>query len=119
APLTRILSSGGGSTSSVWTQIVSDVTGLPQRVISPSNAAIGAAFVAGYGVGIFTTLAEIGQWHRTFTDITPNLEAHCTYQQMYAIYRSLYPSTRDAMHALHDLAHHRAGSDAASVSKES
>ena len=44
----RIVATGGGSRSHLWTQIVSDVTGLPQVVIGPSNAALGAAFLAGY-----------------------------------------------------------------------
>ena len=45
---------GGPSESPVWTQIIADITGLELRLISGQAAgAIGAAIMAGIGVGIF------------------------------------------------------------------
>lgn len=102
APLRRIVATGGGSRSHLWTQIVSDVTGLPQVVAAPSNAALGAAFLAGYARGIFGQLSDVRQWVRTEREVQPRAAIHDLYRGYSAIYRRLYERTKEEMR---DLAH--------------
>lgn len=96
----RIVATGGGSRSHLWTQIVSDVTGLPQEVITPSNAALGMAFLAGYASGIFSQISDVRQWARPERVVHPRAAIHDLYQQYYAVYRRLYDQTKEEMHAL-------------------
>jgi sugar (pentulose or hexulose) kinase len=50
---------GGGSRSAVWNQIKADLTGRPVLTMQNEEAAcLGAAIVAGVGVGLFPSLAE-------------------------------------------------------------
>jgi len=61
---------GGGAQSDVWCQIVADVTGQPIRQLeSPIQAnAIGAAFIAGVGIGAlrFADLTHLRRARRTY-----------------------------------------------------
>jgi xylulokinase len=99
-PLHRIVATGGGARSPLWTQIVSDVTGLPQTVVTPSNAALGAAFLAGYARGIFRDIGDVRRWARPGREVQPRAEIHAMYQRYYAVYRRLYEQTKEEMHAL-------------------
>ena len=99
-PLRRLVATGGGARSHLWTQIASDVTGLPQEVVGPSNAALGAALLAGYGVGIFTEVGDALRWARPEREVQPRLAVHDRYQRFYEIYRRLYDHTKEEMHAL-------------------
>jgi xylulokinase len=96
----RIVATGGGSRSHLWTQIVSDVTGLPQEVIAPSNASLGMAFLAGYASGIFRQISDVRQWARLERVVHPRVEIHDLYQKYYAVYRRLYEQTKEEMHDL-------------------
>jgi xylulokinase len=103
APLERIVGTGGGSRNGLWAQIVSDVTGLPQIVIGRSSAALGAAFLAGVGVGVVHELREIRPWVPPDLELRPRAELHDRYQALYRIYRRLYEHTKEEMHALAEL----------------
>ena len=99
-PLRRIIATGGGSRSPLWTQIVSDVTGLPQVVIAPSNAALGAAFLAGKATGIFDEISDVRRWAKPEREVHPREEIHEVYQKYYSVYRRLYERTKEEMHDL-------------------
>jgi len=99
-PMRRIVATGGGSRSHLWTQIVSDVTGLPQTVISPSNAALGAGFLAGYAIGIFSDLRDVRRWAKAEREVQPRAQLYEVYQKYYGIYRRLYEQTKNEMHEL-------------------
>ena len=93
--------SGGGAQSSVWLQIIADVTGLPVRVVGTSEgAAHGAALLAATGAGAFTSVGEAcATAVEVGTAIEPGENAD-VYADAYGIYRDLYPSLSASFHNL-------------------
>jgi xylulokinase len=94
----RIVAVGGGTKGGMWTQIMSDVTGVPQELPAETmGACYGDALFAARAAG----LVDVGDdWARKAADVTPNEEHRDTYDRLYEIYRQLYPATRDQVHAL-------------------
>jgi len=93
----EIRSIGGGSKSELWNQIKADVLGMPIAILKDSSgAAVGDAYLAGIGSGVFTdirsTLASTVVIENRYQ---PNNKAHAYYQERYARYRSLYESVRE------------------------
>lgn len=89
---TEIVFAGGASKSALWCQIVSDVLGVPVKVpVVKEATALGAAILAGYGVGVYDDLSaaarRLVKWDRVFT---PNEENHRVYLQMYDTWRKMY-----------------------------
>jgi xylulokinase len=99
-PLRRIVATGGGARSHLWTQIVSDVTGMSQVIVSPSNAALGAAFLAGKAAGIFDRVSDVRRWAKPEREVHPRENVHEVYQRYYSVYRRLYERTKEEMHEL-------------------
>lgn len=88
--LSKVTASGGGAQSKLWRQIVSEVTGLPQTYIADGGTALGAAFLAGYGVGLFDNLKAIREQWLHVEDVTlPDDETHRTYRRLFRLYRDL------------------------------
>lgn len=88
----EIVFAGGASKGALWCQIVADVLGLPVKVpVVKEATALGAAILAGYGVGIYgdlsATARALVQWERTFT---PDPANHAVYMEMYAPWREVY-----------------------------
>lgn len=97
----RSVAVGGGARSELLLQIVSDVTGvelaLPEEII---GASYGDAFLAGLAIGWLDLTALPREWVRLARQFVPDPVRHSIYQEYYAVYRALYPQTRDAMHRL-------------------
>ncbi|UCH35686.1 MAG: hypothetical protein JSV65_04875, partial [Armatimonadota bacterium] len=93
---------GGGAKSPTWLQLKADVFGRPVSSLSVSEAAcLGAALLAGTAVGEYSSLAEaVGKTIRAVKTYEPNPETAAQYDERYEIYRRLYPTLRDVMHAL-------------------
>ena len=88
----ELIFAGGASKSPLWCQILADVTGKNVRVpVVKEATALGAAILAGYGVGIYSSIAE-GAKRTVKFDHTycPNMENHQVYQQMYGPWRKVY-----------------------------
>jgi len=98
----RLVAVGGGTKDPVWLQACSDVTGMPQDVPERTlGAAYGDAYLAGYAAGIFTDSKPLKQqWVKITRTVEPNPDNAALYDELYAIYRHLYASTRDDMHRL-------------------
>jgi xylulokinase len=94
----RLVAVGGGTKGGLWTQIVSDVTGraqeLPRQTI---GASYGDALLAGQAAGLVSHEAD---WCAVAETVRPDPETAPIYDHLYAVYRELYPATRDQMHAL-------------------
>lgn len=98
APARRVFAVGGGTQGRLWTQIVSDITGLEQTVPATTlGAAYGDALLAAIGLGI---VAPETDWSLADQVITPDPAHRATYQKLFEIYDSLYPATKPQMHAL-------------------
>jgi xylulokinase len=85
---------GGGSRSVVWNQIKADLTGRPFLTMENEEAAcLGAAIVAGVGVGLFRSLPEAcDRMVQVRGRHEPNTEHARAYAEHYAKYVDLYDS---------------------------
>jgi xylulokinase len=63
--------------------------------------AYGAALLGGVAAGAFADVGEASDRVRLRDEVTePDLERAKRYDERYAVYGSLYPALRDAMHTL-------------------
>jgi len=102
----KIIAAGGGIESRIWTQIVSDVTGLRQICIGENgfSAPLGNAYIAGFSTGIFKDFSVLKEkWVKTARVIEPDNKAHRKYKQYLTIYKNLYNHTKEDMHRLAEL----------------
>ena len=97
----RLVAVGGGTQRDLWPQIVSDILGQPQEIPRETiGASYGDALLAAMAAG----LADQGtRWNTPAAVVEPCAEHAAVYDRLYAIYRSLYPATREAMHQLADM----------------
>lgn len=97
----QVISTGGGTSGDVWTQIVSDVTGLKQQVLKQSHGSpMGAAFLGALVAGVVTDRRKILEWNETDRWVEPNPERKQLYDGCYKIFRELYGRTHDLMEQL-------------------
>ncbi len=90
----------GGSRSTLWKQIIADVVGVPLApVVDHPGAALGAAVAAGVGVGTYADWNAIHRYVRLGSPIEPRATDQ-TYEEGYAMYRSLAAEMRPTLHAL-------------------
>lgn len=94
----RLVAVGGGTKGGLWTQIVTDITGLPQDVPAETvGAAYGDALLAAQGVGL---AAPDASWAQIVETVIPESRVRSLYDELYSIYRSLYSATREQAHTL-------------------
>ncbi len=100
-----LIAAGGGMESTVWRQIVADVLGLPlQKSLLSEQAGIGAALLAGVGIGIYSTFEEAGAQTAQYGDLTEPISSRQTlYGRLYEEFKALYPRLREDFHALSGL----------------
>jgi xylulokinase len=94
----RAVAVGGGTRSTLWAQIVSDVSGLDQELPRETiGASYGDARLAAEG----TELAERGgTWAAAGEVVRPRSEHSDLYDERYALYRELYTTTAAISHTL-------------------
>jgi xylulokinase len=93
----RVVAVGGGTQGSLWTQIVSDVTGREQELREQS---IGASYGAALLAAQLVSEAAIDSWNPVKTVVAPHPTATRKYAELYDLYRQLYTSSADVVHAL-------------------
>lgn len=90
-PLEEMVAVGGGAKSPLWRQIFADVTGV--RVLVPrilETGALGAAILAGVGVGIYPGVVEAAERLVEIVNVqSPNKRWQERYEAIYRIYREL------------------------------
>jgi xylulokinase len=101
ASVTSLRAVGGGTRGSLWTSIVSDVTGLSQELPAyTTGAAYGDALLAARAAGLADATT---QWNHVAATVEPDPAARELHDQLYACYRHLYEATRDDAHQLAEL----------------
>lgn len=88
----EIIFAGGAAKSPLWCQILADTLDLPVKVpVVKEATALGAALLAGHGVGIYPDLAECAKdLTKIEREFTPNAKHYEIYREMYTVWRSVY-----------------------------
>ncbi len=99
AKVGELLAMGGSANSLLWTQIKSDITGKPIAVPSSDTATtLGAAILAGVGVGLYNSFEEaVKMTVKVTRRHEPNMENYEKYKENYETYLSLYENTKGLM----------------------
>ena len=87
-------------------QMRADILGLPVDIPTvPDTAALGAGILAAIGIGAHPDArAAIRAMVRIRARLEPRIETRARYDELYAIYRALYPQTADLLHRLAQVA---------------
>jgi xylulokinase len=106
-PVSQIRASGGGSRSSLWREIQAEIYG--ERVVNlqeSEGSAYGAALLAGVGTGIYSSVEEAAkQTVKVCNDVSPRPGNAALYNNLYGVYRRLYPAVRELSHELAGFSH--------------
>ncbi len=99
ASVNILRSMGGSANSLLWTQMKSDITGKPIQVPNSDTATtLGAAILAGVGVGLYRDFEEAVDKTVTVKRVhEPNQEVKAAYDKGYEIYLELYRNLRQTM----------------------
>jgi xylulokinase len=83
---------GGGSTSPVWTQIISDVTGHELHVVKNTleAGATGAALTVAVGLGVYPDVESIDDLVEISHIVRPDEKVYAHYDHIYQAYRQAY-----------------------------
>jgi xylulokinase len=97
---------GGGARSALWLALQADVYGRAvRRTEVDEGPAYGAALLAGVAAGAFADVEEASAQVRLRAEVTePDAGRARVYDELYAVFRSLYPALREQMHELGRLA---------------
>ena len=83
---------GGGSTSPVWTQIISDITGRELYIVKNAlqAGASGAALTVAVGLGLYPEVETIDDMIEISHVVQPDESHQKRYQELYESYRHAY-----------------------------
>jgi xylulokinase len=107
-PIEEYIALGGGAKSSLWCQIVADVTGRPvTRAANPEATCLGAGILASVASGWYDDPRAAAAAMTGLGDsFVPRPDAQQIYDQLYhEVYLELYPALRSALHRLTELTH--------------
>lgn len=87
---------GTAAKSAIWNQIIADVTGKGVASLESAHIEVlGAALLAGKGIGLFPDLAGFQEQRvQVSREFEPDLQAHQAYSQLFSVYQDLYPSLK-------------------------
>ncbi|HVT53584.1 MAG TPA: FGGY family carbohydrate kinase, partial [Dongiaceae bacterium] len=87
----RVFACDGGAASDLWLQIAADALAVTvTRIDRHPGSSIGAAYVAGFGIGAFKDLAGIGDYVSAGRVFRSDPARKAVYDQAYANYREIY-----------------------------
>lgn len=91
---------GGAANSRFWTQMKADLTGRPIEVPGSDTATtLGAALLAGVGVGVYRDFAEaVSETVKVKRRHEPSEQNKNEYNRGYGTYLALYTALKDLMH---------------------
>jgi len=97
---------GGGSTSRLWTQIISDISGRELRVVEhPLEAgAMGAALAVAVGMGVYPNMQAVDELIGLGRTVQPiDDERQARYAGLYREYRALYEALAPVYRRMHTI----------------
>jgi xylulokinase len=96
---------GGGCTSPLWTQILSDITGRTLKVVEhPLEAgAMGAALTVAVGLGVYPNMDAIDDIIRIKHVVEPSPKFQARYEGLYQEYREIYAALAPIYRRLHEV----------------
>ncbi|MGK5078050.1 FGGY-family carbohydrate kinase [Janthinobacterium sp. HLX7-2] len=98
----KLIVVGGAAQSSLWMQIIADITGYPVYTIAENvEAALGAALLAALGTGLIGKEAAQRGWVTLVPRSTPQAAASSAYRHAFARYCEAYPALQPLMHRIH------------------
>jgi len=100
----RIRFVGGGALSEVTCQILADITGRTIETVDNSQdvGAVGAAMIAGVGLGIVPSLDEAGSFIRINKTYTPIPENTRIYEENFQVFKKLHGANQKLFKILND-----------------
>lgn len=104
-PYTEMLATGGGGKSPLWRQMMADVFECPVTTIDNTEGpALGAAILAGVGVGLYDDLTSACQAIvKTNKPQQPHAEKTATYKPYYTLFKEVYQSLKPQFKTLSTL----------------
>lgn len=100
APVRELRLAGRSTPGDTWARIKADVLGVPVGIPAVGETAVmGAAVLAAVGTGAFGSLAEgVAAMTSVARRLEPDPAAHARYDELFAVYRALYPALRPLFH---------------------
>jgi xylulokinase len=91
----QVHASGGGARSPLWRQIQADIFGTVVTISETEEAAYGAAVLASVGAGFFASVPEAcRQLVQSESHVEPIPANVVRYNELYEVYRQLYPALK-------------------------
>lgn len=92
-----IVSIGGGAKSEEWLQIQADIFDTPiEKLKNEQGPGMGAAMIAACGCGWFESLEQCARVFKEVERVVePNQAAVERYRELFALYREVYPQTKE------------------------
>lgn len=84
---------GGGATSPLWRQIIADMLGVELVMTKNSDSSLGAAMLAGVGIGMFSSYEDSVKTCVKYDPsvlVVPNPETAEIYKEKFKIYKELH-----------------------------
>ncbi|MGI9861443.1 FGGY family carbohydrate kinase [Moorella naiadis] len=100
-PVKRVVATGGGATSPLWRQIVTDILGLSLEYVPRGDAALGNAYFAGFARGYFPDFKDLkNKWLQVEDSTFVNDANHSLYNRYFTLYRELNTMIKPAFSQL-------------------
>jgi xylulokinase len=95
---------GGGARSDLWCQIRADILGVElRRNAFLDSGTLGAAIIAGLGVGVFSSLPDAArEMLRVERSFTPNRALAACYEDLFSLYQETYKALVPIHNSLKD-----------------
>jgi len=105
-PIERFRVMGGGSRSPLWCQIIADVLDRPIEVTRETETTcLGAGMLAAAGVGLHAGIASAAASMSGIREVyRPQEPGRSVYDELYTVYRQLYPALKDSFAQLQAIA---------------
>jgi xylulokinase len=104
-PVGHMNAIGGGSTSPVWTQVISDITGRELHVVKNAleAGATGAALTVAVGLDVYPNVESIDELVEISHVVRPDDHYQNRYERMYQSYRQAYEALSPIYHQMYNL----------------